>query len=366
MPVNPLPPNPSLNHLKHQAQDLIKFHAAHDPAAAQRIREFHPRHNKNSDTQIFSTPLKLSDAQLTIARERGFATWPRLKTHLLKPSNITLLHHHRIEDPIFRHAVTLIDTGEAEALRLHLKQHPGLTRQQVEFEGGNYFRAPTLLEFTAENPIRHGTLPDNIVEIATILIEAGADRSSLNATLNLVSTGCITREHHKQAPLINLLCDRGADPNTALQAAAAHGEHQAVNALLSRGAQLDLPTTAALGRTEDFLHLFPSSTPHDRHLALALASQFGHIEIVRTLLNAEEDPSRYNPPGSHAHSTPLHQAALAGHETVVHLLVERGADLNKKDLLWHGTPADWAHHEGHSELATWLRPQQQKNTSQRP
>jgi hypothetical protein len=31
--------------------------------------------------------------------------------------------------------------------------------QHVVFEGGNYFRDPTLLEFVAENPVRHGTLP---------------------------------------------------------------------------------------------------------------------------------------------------------------------------------------------------------------
>ena len=43
------------------------------------------------------------------------------------------------------------------------------------------------------------------------------------------------------------------------------------------------------------------------------------------LLNAGEDPSRYNPVGCHAHSTPLHQAALAGHIGVVRLLVQRGA-----------------------------------------
>ena len=62
-----------------------------------------------------------------------------------------------------------------------------------------------------------------------------------------------------------------------------------------------------------------------RHRALALAAQLGHVEIVRLLLDAGEDPDRYNPADSHAHTTPLHQAALAGHDAVVRLLVERGA-----------------------------------------
>ncbi len=119
-----------------------------------------------------------------------------------------------------------------------------------------------------------------------------------------------------------------------------------------------------LAHTNDFLHLLQTSTPQDRHLALALASQFGHLEIVRALLDAGEDPSRYNPPGSHSHSTPLHQAALAGHESIVHLLIQRGAKSDIKDLLWQGTPADWAHHEGRSALEAWLRahePQQARS-----
>ena len=56
-----------------------------------------------------------------------------------------------------------------------------------------------------------------------------------------------------------------------------------------------------------------------RHRALSLASQHGHAEIVRLLLDAGEDPNRYNLEGN-AHSTPLHQAVLEGHETVVRLL----------------------------------------------
>jgi hypothetical protein len=51
MTVRPLPPNPSLAHLKYQARDLLREHAAHDLAAAQRIREFHPRFSAKTDAK---------------------------------------------------------------------------------------------------------------------------------------------------------------------------------------------------------------------------------------------------------------------------------------------------------------------------
>jgi ankyrin repeat protein len=90
---------------------------------------------------------------------------------------------------------------------------------------------------------------------------------------------------------------------------------------------------------------------------MALAAQYGNADALRTLLDAGEDPNRYNPPGAHSHSTPLHQAALAGHLSVVQLLVERGANLDMKDLLWQGTPADWAHHANKHEIESYLRKQ---------
>ena len=364
MPVRHLPPNPSLDHLKYQAKDLRKAHTAHNLEAAQRIREFHPRFHAAADAEVFSAPFSLADAQLTIAREHGFPSWTRLKAHIEKPAPsdpLNLPRHERIEDVRFRRAVDLLDAGDVAGLKSLLNQHPHLVRQRVDFEGVNYFRNPTLLEFVAENPIRHGTLPPNIVAVAKAILDAGADRSALNETLGLVCSGRVPRECRVQLPLIDFLCDQGADPDTAMQSALGHGEFEAAQALLLHGAKLDLPAVAALGRTEDFRRLLPLATSNDRHRSLALASQFGHIEIVRALLDAGENPNRYNPLGCHSHSTPLHQAALAGHEDLVHLLVERGARLDMKDILWQGTPADWAAHEGRTELDAWLRAQQSAN-----
>lgn len=66
-----LPPRPNLDQLRHQAKDLLKSHKAGDPDAIERIRQSHPR--------SLNAPLRLSDAQLVIAREYGFESWPKLK-----------------------------------------------------------------------------------------------------------------------------------------------------------------------------------------------------------------------------------------------------------------------------------------------
>src|SRR5260370_15689441 len=142
-----------------------------------------------------------------------------------------------------------------------------------------------------------GTLPDNIVEVAKVILDAGAEPSAWNQTLMLVSTGSVPRQCGMQLRLIDLLCDYGADPNSALHAAALHGELEALRALLGRGGRIGLPVAAALGRIEEASRLLPGSNGEDRHLAFALAAQFGHVEMVRRLLDAGQNPNRYNPGG---------------------------------------------------------------------
>jgi peptide-methionine (S)-S-oxide reductase len=261
----------------------------------------------------------------------------------------------RIEDVEFRRAVELLDAGDVEGLREHLEVHPGLVGQRVVFEGGGYFGNPALLEFVAENPIRHGRLPANIVAVARVILEAGAEPKARDGALGLVASGRVARECGVQVALIELLCGAGADADGAMYSAVVHGEFAAVEALIRCGAKVDLPVAAALGRDEEFGRLLPGASASTRHFALAFAAQFGRVEMVRALLDAGEDASRYNPVGAHGHSTPLHQAALAGHMEVVRLLVERGARLDLKDTVWGGTPEGWARHDGRTEIAEYLR-----------
>src|SRR5579883_2430237 len=71
-PTSTLPDRPSLDHLKRQARDLLAAVRTSDPDALARVRPFFPP----------GTPIGLNQAQLVIAREYGFDSWPKLKTYI--------------------------------------------------------------------------------------------------------------------------------------------------------------------------------------------------------------------------------------------------------------------------------------------
>ena len=73
------PSNPSLEHLKSQAKQLLKAHKEGSVDALQRIRSFFPKLSEATDAEIQQATFGLQDAQLVIAREYGFASWTRLK-----------------------------------------------------------------------------------------------------------------------------------------------------------------------------------------------------------------------------------------------------------------------------------------------
>lgn len=355
MPTKLLPQRPSLAHLKRQANDLCKAHRAHDTAAAQRIREFHPKCGGLSDDAIFGRAFAQSDALLTIAREYGFPSWPRLKTHIESEPAIdtSLRHDELILDPDFRSAVAMLDAGDEAGLRELIALKPSLLKQRVVFEGGNYFRNPSLLEFIAENPVRYGRMPENVVSIARMLLEAGA--GDVDETLGLVASGSVARESGKQCEMIAQLCSFGADPDVGMRAALVHGEMDAVQCLLAQGATRSLAVAAALGEVAQMASLVERATPEERHLALSLAAQFGKASTVTLLIESGESPDRFSPVGGHSHATPLHHAVWGGHLETVKTLVEHGAKLDIRDILFDGTPLDWAEYGGRDRVAEYLR-----------
>jgi hypothetical protein len=76
-----LPAQPHLDVPKQQARELLRQCKAKSTDALDRVRRRHPRFHTADDDAI-STRLKLSGAQLVIAREYGFSSWTQLKERI--------------------------------------------------------------------------------------------------------------------------------------------------------------------------------------------------------------------------------------------------------------------------------------------
>jgi hypothetical protein len=270
-------------------------------------------------------------------------------------------------DSKFETAADAMITGDVATLARLLAEFPEL----VHARSARAHRA-TLLHYVAANGVEdeRQKSPKNAVEIAKTLLTAGAEVDALaemygggHTTMAML----VSSEHPAKAGVQEALVETLLDFGSAIEGvgsgawkpplltALAFGHRSAAETLARRGARTDtLPAAAGLGRTADAIRLLPTADARQRHSALALAAQHGHVEIVRLLLDAGEDPNRYNPPGNHAHSTPMHQAACYGHEAVVRLLVERQARLDIKDTIYQATPLDWAKHAGQTEIAGYL------------
>lgn len=79
-------PNTNLRQLRNRTKDLHKALEAGDPRAIRRIGESHPRFCGLSQAKVATAvtvaEVTLADAQLVIARELGFDSWPKLKARL--------------------------------------------------------------------------------------------------------------------------------------------------------------------------------------------------------------------------------------------------------------------------------------------
>jgi ankyrin repeat protein len=377
MDLKPVPFRSPLSAYEQQAESLLAGHRAADPAA---IDLFHHRHPRFLDekikwrpkfiphSEIHDAALSLDDARLTIARYYEFADWPSLTAYVEAVSQ---------DGPFFEFesAVEAVVDGDLAALEDALRHNPALVRARSSrlcfFDPPVMHRA-TLLHYVAANGVEQyrQKTPPNAVEIARALLQSGAEPDALAdmygvecTTMSMLVSSGHPAKAKLQVALVELLLDFGAAIEGRgtrkwggpLFTALAYGMSETAQALAKRGACVDLPTAAGLGLMDDAGRLLPSADAEARHRALALAAQHGHAEIVRLLLDAGEDPNRYNPEGTHAHSTPLHQAALAGHKAVVRLLIERGARLDIQDTVWQGTPLGWAVHGGQAQVAEYLR-----------
>ena len=142
-----LPSQPSLEQLKKQAKDLRKQYLAGKPAAVERVREFHP-----DASSISQGALALHDAQLIIAREYGFASWPKIKEHVE-----TLLLETGEPMELLKNA---FHADDAKWLRKLLNRYPEFKRLINEPIGP--FDSPAIANVRSR-------------EMLDVLLEAGAD-----------------------------------------------------------------------------------------------------------------------------------------------------------------------------------------------
>ena len=86
-----LPERPHLDVPRREARELLDQWRNGAPEAFDRIRGRHPRFAKAGDSVVAAGPFRLSDAQLVIGREYGFAHWGELKQRIAANSSANAL-----------------------------------------------------------------------------------------------------------------------------------------------------------------------------------------------------------------------------------------------------------------------------------
>ena len=373
----PLPPRPNLEQYKKLAKDFQSACKSSDPGAirdwaahwaetivrlqgleitpeirrridfdAQRIeRRWHKFQQKNER----AARCTLADAQFFVARGHGFESWPKFTRHLEALA--------RANSPAwqFEAAVDAIVSGDSAALEKLLTGNPELVRARSERE-----HRSTLLHYVSANGVEdfRQKTPKNIVEIAKLLLRAGADVNAesdayggRSTTLGLTATSWHPEDAGVQIPLMELLIAHGAivdgpDGGSAVNACLHNGRGQAAEFLASRGARLDLEAAAGVGLLDVVQSFFnkdgslkPPATQKQMQDGFAWACEFGRTSVVDFLLQRgmERDVKL-----KHNGQTGLHWAAYGGNADTVKLLIDRGAPIDARDESYDGTPLGWA------------------------
>jgi ankyrin repeat protein len=342
-----LPDNASLEHLRGQARTLHRTARAGDPVARQRIAAVVPGHTGQ---------VRLSLAQLVVAREYGFASWPRLRRHLDViatyrrdpdptgddpfcrmgclnyrqdgPDRWAAARGLLVGDPdLPRRSIWAAAVASAPAaVNDFLAADPGLARA----EGGPY--RLTALAYLAYSRLDPAVELGQVLDAARVLLRAGADPNAGFLLYGLPSpftvlTGVLGEgeqgprnqpRHPHWYALARLLLEAGADPNDS------QGLYNRV--FVAGTAHLELlleyglgtgdggPWRARLGGALD-----PPAQLLRQQLDWALRGH--HADRVRLLADHGVDVAAPFRDGR----TPTEVAALAGDPEMVSFLVSRGA-----------------------------------------
>ena len=312
-----LPTRPDLTQLRNQAKELLRRAKNGDNGAASRIHQFTNR-------------LTLAAAQLTLAREYGFASWPKLKKEVERRR--------------------FLDDGDLGSLIAMLADEPDL--------------AVATMEHWCDHPL--GAAPLNYVamlrydttlgrwrnvagtgELAEALIHAGAP---VDGRPGDAEPPLITAASYGDASMVKVLIDSGADVDvaagldagvipggTALAHAAVFGMTDVVDLLAAAGAGVtSIEEAAAAG---DITGWLGADTPFERRIrALVMAADHQRLGLIDQLITAGTPVDATDAAfGRH----PLRTAAGNGRPESVQRLLAHGADPNLRDPEHGRTPLDW-------------------------
>ncbi|HEX4164010.1 MAG TPA: ankyrin repeat domain-containing protein [Bryobacteraceae bacterium] len=338
-----LPQNPSLENLKKQAKTLKKAWLAGNQNALQRIHATHPRND---------APPRLTDCQLVLARELGFASWPQLRVAVLSANQ-------HLPDQFITLACLCYDDPHYDHRSFHLRAHEVLQRNPW-LAGANIWSAAAVGNATAikafldENPDSvnhpgpHGWSPlictcysrvlpvdptHSTFESAKLLLDRGADPNSytlkgnaderldqsarrftaLTGLFGGGSTGLANQPPHKYwRELAELLLERGADP--------ADEQSLSINQTAS------LPLLVRHGLKAEAQITTESGTITLLGRELSRAARNGRVNLVKLLLaNGANTSERLD-----GH-TPWEHATSRGHLDIARILERAGAPAIKLD-----------------------------------
>jgi ankyrin repeat protein len=284
----------------------------------------------------------LADAQFFVARAHGFSSWATFVHHVESLAHISSVVSS------FEAAVDAIVRGDAATLQQLLHDHPELTQERSTRE-----HRSTLLHYISANGVEdfRQRTPKNIVEIARILLDAGADVNAESdaygggsTTLGLVATSIHPAEAGVQIALLDTLLGYGArleqrsatgQWRSVINDCIANGQPAAAEFLRARGAPLDFESAAALGDLEFIARSASGPNPLDIRIskeqlesAFRYACGYGRSNVVDFFLERGVHPR------THDVQSGLHWAAYSADINIVRRLLEHGwrVDIKHPDL----------------------------------
>jgi ankyrin repeat protein len=236
MEPKPLPTRPSLEQYKKQAKELLKAYRSADPESIRRAARNHPRFEKLAEPEFDISKFAFADAQLVIAREHGFESWPKFS----KQIEVINSQMAAQSDPLAAFIEAAIWHGTLDAATAILAAHPEIARTSIHaaailgddatvrrfisLDPGNATRKERpfdgdalvylcLSKYLRLDPARAPAF----LRAATALLDAGADPNTgfvakdEYGDFETALYGAAGVAHH--AELTRLLLERGADPN---------------------------------------------------------------------------------------------------------------------------------------------------------